>query len=66
MTGLYLVLAAVLAAAAWCVSLRLWPLKRCPRCRGTGLRPGPWGGEFGACGRCHRSGEVRRLGARRR
>lgn len=56
--------AVFVAVAARQVHVWIWPMKPCPRCGGS--RKNKSGGEaFRHCGRCNRTGEVRRLGAPR-
>lgn len=65
MAVLVLLLAAVAAAAAWYVDVRLRPWRPCRWCNGRkrtrGSRPKAYG-KF-TCRRCGGKGEVRRLGA---
>lgn len=58
-----LLLAALAAAGAWLVSLRLFPWKDCPRCKGA--RRIASGSVHRDCGRCGATGRVRRIGAGR-
>jgi hypothetical protein len=49
-------------AAGYAVSLYLWPLRKCPRCRGTRVTHGT-GRRVRTCKRCHGTGRIRRVGA---
>ena len=49
-------------AAGYAVSLYLWPLRKCTRCRGTRVTPGRGRG-VRSCTRCHGTGRIRRIGA---
>jgi hypothetical protein len=49
-------------AAGYAVSLYLWPLRTCPRCRGARITPGTVR-RVRSCGRCHGAGRIRRIGA---
>lgn len=49
-------------AAGYALSLYLWPLRSCPRCRGTRLTSGTVR-RVRSCGRCHGTGRIRRIGA---
>jgi hypothetical protein len=60
---LNLILLGIAAAALYMLSLYVWPLRRCPRCRGTRVNRGSTGRRFGLCKRCAGTGQVRRLGA---
>ena len=51
-------------AAAYIVSLYLWPMRPCPRCSGKGTNPGSNKRRFGACKRCKGSRSVQRTGSR--
>ena len=56
-----LILAAILAAAGYAISLYLCPTRTCPRCRGTRLAG--TGRRTRMCGRCAGTGRIRRIGA---
>jgi hypothetical protein len=51
------------AAAAYAVSLYLWPSRKCPRCRGTRITKSGTGRRIGMCKRCSGTGRTRRIGA---
>lgn len=59
-----LVIAAVLAAVGYRVSLWLWPYTRCSRCEGTGRKGGSNAKRWGPCKKCGGSGRQERLGVR--
>jgi DnaJ-class molecular chaperone len=51
--------------ASYLVSLKIHPLRRCPRCEGSGEHGGSvWSGSLGSCSRCKGSGRLPRLGTR--
>ena len=52
------------AGLVWYVRLRLFPWRRCPRCKGTRRIQGG-NGVFAICGRCDKEGKVRRFGAKK-
>lgn len=56
-----LLLGAVAAVAVWFGRARLFPWRRCPRCKGTRRVQGMGG--FRICTRCDKEGKVRRFGA---
>jgi hypothetical protein len=60
---LNLILLGITAAALYMLSLYAWPLRRCPRCRGTRVNRSRTGRRFGLCKRCAGTGQVRRIGA---
>ena len=49
-------------AAGYAVSLYLWPLRTCPRCRGARINPGR-ARRARSCKRCQGTGRIRRIGA---
>lgn len=55
-------LIAVGLVAAWLVSVRLYPWKKCRPCGGSGRIQGG-GGIHRDCGKCGAKGRVRRFGA---
>jgi hypothetical protein len=58
----YALLAAAFLGGGWLLSVRLFPWKTCPRCKGSRRIQGG-GGIHRDCGRCGATGRVRRLGA---
>ena len=56
------ILLALGIAAGYAVSLYLWPLRKCTRCRGTRVTRGR-GRRVRSCKRCHGTGRIRRIGA---
>jgi len=60
---LNLILLGIAAAALYLLSLYAWPLRPCPRCRGTRVNRGSIGRRFGLCKRCGGTGHTRRNGA---
>ena len=56
------ILLALGIAAGYAVSLYLWPLRKCTRCRGTRVTHGT-GRRVRTCKRCHGTGRIRRIGA---
>jgi hypothetical protein len=56
------VVALLVAAGLWQLSLMLWPLKKCRACDGAGSR-GPWALRR-TCGQCEGTGTIPRLGAK--
>jgi hypothetical protein len=56
------ILLALGIAAGYAVTLYLWPLRKCTRCRGTRVTPGR-GRRVRSCKRCHGTGRIRRIGA---
>jgi hypothetical protein len=58
------ILITLAAAAAYAVSLWLWPFRPCSKCNGTGRNSGSSRRRFGQCTRCRGSGRRRRLGAK--
>jgi DnaJ-class molecular chaperone len=59
-----ILIGAVIVAAGYYVSLRIWPYRPCKRCSGGGRNAGSNRKRFGTCGRCGGSGRALRLGAR--
>jgi DnaJ-class molecular chaperone len=59
---LFLLIAAALAC--WAVSLYLWPLRPCGKCKGSGRNAGSNPQRFGECKRCGGSGRRQRFGSR--
>ena len=57
MTFVLIVIALIVVGVP--VHARLFPMKPCPACKGARKRFGG-GGTFGYCGRCKKTGEVRR------
>jgi DnaJ-class molecular chaperone len=51
-------------AAAYVVSLYLWPYRPCPRCDGKGTNRGSSRRRFGKCKRCDGTRSVQRTGSR--
>lgn len=60
---LTVVLVLLLAGVGYAVSLYVWPLRPCPRCKGERVNRGSTGRRFGLCKRCAGTGRTRRLGA---
>jgi hypothetical protein len=58
------VLAVLVVAAVWGVSLYVHPFTACLRCRGTGLNRGSTGRRFGLCKACGGSRRRQRRGSR--
>lgn len=58
-----LLIAAVLVTA-WYVDVRWHPWRKCPACGGTRKNKGSDSRTWGDCGRCGKTGQVRRWGAR--
>ena len=56
------ILLALGIAAGYAVSLYLWPLRTCTRCRGTRVTRGS-GRRVRSCKRCRGTGRIRRIGA---
>ena len=50
-------------SAGYTVSLYIWPIRACPRCRGTRINQGSTGRRIGMCRRCRGTGRIRRLGS---
>lgn len=61
--GTVLVLAAVVAVGYY-FSLRLWPMRNCGRCGGSGRNAGSTAKRYGSCGKCGGTGRRLRPGAR--
>jgi hypothetical protein len=57
------ILLLITAAAGYAVSLYLWPIRACPRCRGTRVSQRGTGRRISTCRRCSGTGRIRRLGA---
>ena len=55
------ILVMVVLVAARQVHVHFYPMRPCPRCRGS--RRNHSGEAFRHCGRCNKTGEVRRWGA---
>lgn len=53
---------AIIAAALYLASCRIWPMANCGRCNGTGKRRSPSGKAFRNCPRCKGTGRRDRLG----
>ena len=58
-----ILLALLIAAALWAVSLLKWPFRPCGKCQARGTNPGSSRKRWGTCKRCHGSKQVRRFGA---
>lgn len=55
-----LILLGSTGVAVWVLyKLIHFPLKRCPRCKGTGTNPGGLLGRYKRCTRCGGAGEIR-------
>lgn len=52
------------ALAGFVLRIYLFPYRKCPRCEGTGMRPGSTGRAFGICGKCRGTRETLRPAAR--
>jgi hypothetical protein len=61
---LLLIGAGLVLAAAWAVSVKLWPFRSCQRCDGAGKLRSPNGRSWRTCPRCGGSGARLRRGAR--
>jgi DnaJ-class molecular chaperone len=59
-----LLLIAGLALAGYVLSLRIWPVKACGRCGGSGKLRSPSGRSWRNCPRCKGSGGRVRIGRR--
>jgi hypothetical protein len=67
MSAAYLVLAVLIAAAAWLAHSWWWPWRRCPRCLKHSASGRGTGSSWRAYNRCHwcgGAGETVRIGAR--
>lgn len=62
--GTILAIAAVMAVTYY-ISLRLWPMRNCSRCRGSGRSAGSTAKRYGRCRKCGGTGRRLRPGARR-
>ena len=62
---LVLLLAVLVVAAGWYVSVRVYPFAPCRVCSGSGKMPGSNRDRWGGCRRCGGSGKRLRLGARK-
>lgn len=56
---------AVVVAVSYYVSLRIWPMRNCSRCQGSGRNVGSTAKRYGRCGKCGGTGRRLRPGARR-
>jgi DnaJ-class molecular chaperone len=59
-----LILAAIVCAAGYWVSLKVWPETTCKRCSGGGRNAGSNAKRFGTCKRCAGTGRRQRLGSK--
>jgi DnaJ-class molecular chaperone len=59
-----LFLIALAVAAAYVISLWVWPFRPCPRCQGKGTNRGSNRRRFGNCRRCQGSKAVQRIGSK--
>jgi hypothetical protein len=57
------ILLLIAAAAGYAVSLYVWPIRACPRCRGTRVSQRGTSRRIGTCRRCSGTGRIRRIGA---
>lgn len=60
------VLVAVVVLVLWWVDMRVHPVRRCPWCRGSKRNVGSSTRRWGTCPRCGGTGELRRIGARKK
>lgn len=61
---LTLILTGLALAAAWVVSLYLWPFAPCGKCQGSGRNKGSNRKRHGECRRCGSKGRRVRFGAK--
>jgi hypothetical protein len=60
-----LIVLALVLLVGWWLSVKLFPYRRCPRCKGTGNLGGGILGGVRPCGRCGSTGLLPRLGSGR-
>jgi hypothetical protein len=60
--GTVLVIAAVMAVSYY-ISLRVWPMRNCARCQGSGRNAGSTAKRYGRCRKCGGTGRRMRPGA---